>query len=327
MNIKKTPRLYRMDNRPRPQASHEKIVLIHGMGSSSEVAFTKLLYHIANFDSLQQFDVWAFDYDTNQSFAESADQLVLAILAEGFRDCCIHLIGHSMGGLVARMAVLRHKVPTIRRIVTLTTPNHGAINGVALNYLGQLIALATRKIVPLYVRRRGVIDLVSAHTVMRTALEEMHKDDPSRIDGKSYISIPAQYFHTKRLLGDPPPSFCMGGVTASIGVLNNLLNQKLITLRPVHDGIVEERSNQLSPSPVGSTSEASFMPTPKDRKERILHVTHEAAADHDHLTILSCKEIADLIMAVIKAQPLDEANIWRAMAGHPGKVYVSPNVS
>lgn len=321
------PRLWRIDRRPEPQGPHEKLVLIHGMASSCASAFGALAPNLAALDQPRRFDLWAFDYDTDQPFATSADQLVAAMQERPFGATPAHLVGHSMGGLVARMAVLRHNLPRVRRIVTLATPNHGTLNGIQLNLLGQLIALASRNIRPLYIRKQGVLDLMTAHDVMKAALAQMEAEDPGRLDGKSYVSIPAQYYHSKRQLGDPSPSMTMGSATLSIAVLNKVLRQRLVTLRPVHDGIVEERSNRLSPSPPGSSSEASYMPTRNDAAERLLHVSHEAGDDHDHVTITSCEEIADLIRAVLIAPQLDEQGVCDAVTRYPGRLRVRPPVS
>lgn len=327
MPVRALPRLHRIDARADSHGARQKVVLVHGMASSSDGAFRNLRINLEKLDVARQFDLWGFDYDTNQSFSDSADQLVNALRRQELGDCSIHFIGHSMGGLVARMAVLRHNLPNVQRLITLATPNHGAINGTQLNFLGQLIALATRHISPIYVRKQGVIDLISAHKIMKDALDKMEVQDPRRLDGKSYASIPAQYYHTKRQFGDPSPSMLMGGTTLSIAVLNKALKQRMIVLTPVHDGIVEERSNRLSPEPVGSTSEASYMPTLKDASERVLHVSHEAAADYDHVTITSSREIADLIRAVLIARRLCEADICAAITGKPTQVKIRPQVS
>ena len=72
-----------------------------------------------------------FDYPNDQPAAESADLLTtwLSILRrQGARR--ITLIGHSMGGLIAREAITRdperEDLPRITRLILIATPNHGS---------------------------------------------------------------------------------------------------------------------------------------------------------------------------------------------------------
>jgi hypothetical protein len=51
------------------------------------------------------------------------------------------------------------------------------------------------------------------------------------------------------------------------------------------------------------------MPTRNSAHERILHATHEAASECDHVTVTACSEIAHLIQAVLRADNLVAAHI------------------
>lgn len=318
------PNLYRVSGGP--IENDRAIILIHGILSNFDTCFSDLLRNFRDLSAEDTFDLWAFNYDYTRSFEESADALIDEIISRPFQTTTVDLVGHSMGGLVARMAVLRGELPMVRRLVTLATPNHGTVNGTQLNLLGQMGLAAARKFHPLYARTAGILNLTSAHKIMKEAIQTTLTADPSRLDGKSYVSIPAQYYHSKRQLGDPPPSLIMGGVTLFVKLANLLAKQQLLKMTPVHDGIVEERSNQLWPPPTGSTSEASFFSTRDEQRLRTLHVTHEAAADCDHITVASCPEVADLILAVLIADELTEQDIDAQLKGPSGRVQLRPIV-
>ena len=86
----------------------------------------------------QDWNVQAFWYDWRRDLRESADVLHERINAWFGADAPVHLVGHSMGGLVARTFILQHADRWKRawdtkgkgraggRLVMLGTPNHGS---------------------------------------------------------------------------------------------------------------------------------------------------------------------------------------------------------
>jgi pimeloyl-ACP methyl ester carboxylesterase len=318
------PRLGRWKDQHLPSKDRHVVVFVHGILSDSST-FDKLLPLLDALDTEDEFDFWVFDYDYKQTITESGDQLAHAIQIRSFGSRRVDIVGHSMGGLVARLAVLRNRLPNVYRIVTLATPNHGAVSGAQLNLLGQMTALAFRRWEPIYARAPGIIDLTNVHAIMRTELKAMHAKEPSRLDGKSYVSIPAQYFHDKRQVGETPPSLLMGS-TSILRSIVGLLTRIKIKLRPVHDGIVEERSNQLHPAPVGSSDEGAYMHPRTEAAKRMLHATHEAGSNCDHVTVTASREIADLIQAVLRADILDAASIDPLLHCPSGLVKIRPHV-
>ncbi|MBY3187918.1 esterase/lipase family protein [Rhizobium laguerreae] len=318
------PRLGRWgDQGINPKDDHV-VIFVHGILSDS-TTFNQMLPTLRGLDATSPFDLWTFDYDYRQSLVDSADKLGDAIERRAFGERRVDIVGHSMGGLVARLAVLRRNLPRVSRIVTLATPNHGTISGEQLNLLGQMTTLRLRRLDPVYPRSSGILDLTNTHTIMRKALERMHKVEPGRLEGKTYVSIPAQYFHTKRQMGDTLPSMLMGSVSFGRKLLN-MISSFRVTLRPVHDGIVEERSNQLHPAPVGSSNEGKYMRNRDEAGSRILHVTHEAAADYDHVTVVGSREVAILLRAVLLAESLDETGVDPFLEEPRGQVTYRPLV-
>jgi pimeloyl-ACP methyl ester carboxylesterase len=317
------PRLGRWKGQGLPPRDRHVVIFVHGIFSNSST-FDKLLPILDELDSNDEFDFWVFDYKYLQPLTVSGDQLAHAIRDRAFGDRRVDIVGHSMGGLVARMAVLRNNLPIVRRIVTLATPNHGTISGAQINLLGQMTALGFRRLEPIYARASGIFDLTNVHAIMRAELKRMHAHEPARLDGKSYVSIPAQYFHTKRQLGETPPSM-MRGANLIRGFIN-LFTHLRINLIPVHDGIVEERTNRLHPAPVGSSDEGAYMGPRAEAAKRMLHATHEAGSDCDHITVTASPEIADLIQAVLRADTLDEASIDPLLRSSVGLVRLRPHV-
>jgi len=325
MTAIRRPRLGVWGDRGLSKHGYHVIIFVHGILSDSRT-FDRLLSYLVAADPTHDFDFWIFDYDYNQRLVESGDQLARAISTGPFQNCRVDIVGHSMGGLVARMAVLRNKLPTVARIVTLATPNHGTINGSQLNLLGQMTTLGLRRLHPIYARAPGIIDLTNVPDIMKDELRSMGQRDRTRIDNKSYVSIPAQYFNRTRQLGQAPPSTKMGGVMI-IRMLVNFVMPFRILLTPVHDGIVEERSNQLHPALTGSSNEGAYMRTRSAPAKRILHITHEAAADCDHITVMACPEIAELIFAVLRAAKLEARSIDPFLSESRNRVTLRPKVT
>lgn len=300
------------------------LIFVHGILSDA-TTFDRLLPLLDDQFASEDVDFWTFDYDYGRHLTDSADDLADAIDRRAFGSRRVDIVGHSMGGLVARLAVLRTFLPQVTRIVTLATPNHGTINGIQLGLLGQMTAFGLRRLDPIYPRTSGMLDLTNVPKILDDALKEMSVVEPCRLEGKSYVSIPAQYFHTLRQIGDPLPSPTMGGLTIARRLASLILRLR-VALRPVHDGIVEERSNQLHPAPPGSSSEGAHMGSRQEADRRILHATHQAASECDHVTVTACPEIAVLIRAVLLAETLDAEGIDPFLNGPVGLVALRPTV-
>jgi pimeloyl-ACP methyl ester carboxylesterase len=285
-----------------------------------------MVKELTRLDAERNFDFYLFDYDYFQPLRASGLQLAHAIGRLSRRCGYIDLIGHSMGGLIARMAVILDDLPSVRRIVTLATPNHGTIHGKQLSVLAQLTARATRTIRPIYSRASGIIDLSQAHKIMSAQAAEMHRaGHTSRLNGKSYVSVPGQYYHDMGVIGDAGPSATMRGVSLGLRVLNWMTLHQFIKLRCVHDGIVEERSNCLASPPTGAgKSELTYLPSPG---APVAHITHVTAEGLDHVGITQHPDIADLIHALLLASTLSHADISRRLKAPSGHVRYNPAVT
>lgn len=103
--------------------SGEAVILVHGIIRSSKSMEGMGRYLEEHGDGLEAF---GFTYpSTRIGIAESAEYLQSVVESlEGVEK--IHIVAHSMGGLVTRAWLAEHADPRIGRIVMIATPNQGA---------------------------------------------------------------------------------------------------------------------------------------------------------------------------------------------------------
>jgi len=101
----------------------QRVVLVHGLWMPG--AALGLLRHrlaAAGFNaSLFRYASVAADLDTSAA--------KLAAYLQTFSDGPVHLVGHSLGGLVMAKLVERHGIEPLRRLVCLGSPFRGCIAG------------------------------------------------------------------------------------------------------------------------------------------------------------------------------------------------------
>lgn len=104
-----------------PPMKGRAVILIHGIIRSSK-SFAKMRKEL----KADGCEVFGFDYpSTRVEIPKSAEYLHRAIESlEGVEQ--IDLVVHSMGGLVVRAYLAKHRDPRIRRMVMLGVPNLGA---------------------------------------------------------------------------------------------------------------------------------------------------------------------------------------------------------
>ncbi|MGH7933042.1 MAG: esterase/lipase family protein [Candidatus Binataceae bacterium] len=105
-------------NWPFPGANRrEPVILAHGLGGNR----TNLL-GLAAFVRMAGFgDIGYFDYPVRQALEESAAQLA-GMAARADRGAGVHLMGHSLGGTISRMASARMHAGAVRSLITLASP-------------------------------------------------------------------------------------------------------------------------------------------------------------------------------------------------------------
>lgn len=100
----------------------EVVVLVHGFGRSGLALwrFAKQLEGLG-------YSVHRIDYD---SFRKSPAEIVASV-EQQIRACCtaepskVHFVGHSLGGLLVRAYLEKHRLANLGQVVLIGTPNQG----------------------------------------------------------------------------------------------------------------------------------------------------------------------------------------------------------
>lgn len=154
-----------------------------------------------------------------------------------------------MGGLVARLAATEELPSRIHTVITLATPNRGSVSNAELTTLGQLGRSVFEAISPLAPRTEGVKDLTRAAKIMssrRNALLQANPQLDISATQRRYASIPGLFYNKDETEFAWGPSVQISGLTAALTLLG--LRLRLMKMKRSHDGIVTERSNDISSS-------------------------------------------------------------------------------
>ena len=103
--------------------THETVILIHGMGRTSLSMLSPALF-LRN----RGYTVFLYGYpSTRHTIGKHAERL-LGFLGKIVKDDFgrIHFVTHSLGGIVARLALANFANPKIGRMVMTAAPNQGS---------------------------------------------------------------------------------------------------------------------------------------------------------------------------------------------------------
>ena len=106
-----------------PGETAETVVILHGLARNRSA-----MWMLAKRLEVSGYRTERFGY---RSFNQSPQEIV-AMLNAQLAQCCadqkskVHFVGHSLGGLMVRAYLARHKVPNLGRVVLLGTPNQGS---------------------------------------------------------------------------------------------------------------------------------------------------------------------------------------------------------
>jgi alpha-beta hydrolase superfamily lysophospholipase len=110
---------------PNPETdTHEAVILVHGMGRTSLSMLSPALF-LRN----KGFTVFLYRYpSTRRTIGAHAEKLLdflEKIVGDDFTR--IHFVTHSLGGIVARLALANFANPKIGRLVMTAPPNQGSV--------------------------------------------------------------------------------------------------------------------------------------------------------------------------------------------------------
>jgi pimeloyl-ACP methyl ester carboxylesterase len=252
-------------------------------------------------------DLYVYGYNHTLGLERNGRNL-FDTLASELPDARLDLVGYSMGGLVARLAASTAYPSRVRTVVTLATPNRGSVSNAELTTLGQLGRSVFEFVSPFAPRTEGVKDLTRAAAIMsarRDAVLAQHSNLILNASERRYASIPGLFYNEDVADTALGPSVVLSGLQAAIQLTG--LQVRLSKMQRSHDGIVTERSNDISTSETHDWSEVHLAVPAPDGTPARTHAVMDNCRQHDHLSILADADIARLIAVLI------DTDDWRTL--------------
>jgi hypothetical protein len=289
------------------KSAPKTIVFVHGIRSTHDT-FQRLADKLYD-EGIRQpnFQFGYFDYDYHKSIAESG-----RLLAENLKTYLndlgeqVTIVGHSMGGLVARLALLQngHELPFVKRLVMLGTPNHGTLHTGQLGILSQCFRELTGRIWVVTTKKTGVLELTQINKLLETYWDGGAEERTRHVE---YISIPATCFHEdagflESVLLESSRKIAL--VPLSMELLKAHPCWTVQLKRP-HDGIVEESSVFLgSRDIVTRYSERALTCEGEPDCGPYAHVVHRDFRRESHVTIQVADRTASILAALLDSPAL-----------------------
>jgi pimeloyl-ACP methyl ester carboxylesterase len=287
------------------------VVILHGIRQTRDDLanpFGSKLTEISN-----GADVYVYGYDHTQSLEING-----GLLAKSLADLIakrVDLVGYSMGGLIARLAASDRPISALRRIVTIATPNRGALGPAQLTLLGQIGRRAFHMFSAIAPRTAGVKDLTRAASIMtdrRKLLKSAYPGGDSPVSRLSYASIPALFYHPDRTDFEFGPSYQISGIQAFFFATK--LQFQLEAMSKPHDGIVTEDSCQINKKASHDWSEVHLAKAGPKGEPPLCHAVIDSCTEQDHSSIINrgAAEIAALVWLLLSTRD------WRDLANKAG---------
>jgi pimeloyl-ACP methyl ester carboxylesterase len=278
----------------------EAIVFVHGIFSSHRT-FTKAHKFFRRVSRNKNFELAFFDYDYTRALIDNGSALAKALLLRyGHGETKVTLICHSMGGLIARLAIIANdsRLPFLKTIFMLGTPNRGAFHTRQLDPLMASVVESglPAKAVPR--RARGILELTEAYSIL-----ESYRTGSDKADHILYVTIPGCFFHDRRAVSKrrdvPEKKFWAIDFLASLSEGLPFISVRLS--RP-HDGVVERNSNSLIPCDTAQWSEkAKSINFKANPSPTYIHVQHRICDELTHGRIQSSLKLLRIVWEIMQA--------------------------
>ena len=306
------------------------VVFIHGIRSKPEVfaALEEKLERKLKENGIEPsvFQFVYFGYKYREKIAKSGEELTAQLKRYcNIPNLKVTIVGHSMGGLVGRLALLQHgdKMPFVKRLVMLATPNHGTLHTGQMGILSQLIREISGTMWALTTTKTGVLELTQISKLLDTYLNQTAEERTRHVE---YISVPATCFHEDaglRELVILESSRKIALVPLSMELLKAHPCWTVQLKRP-HDGIVEESSVFLGTRDIVTRrSERTLTCEGEPDCGPYAHLVHPDFPRESHVTIQAADRtasiLADLLASATFADFLLKCKSTYGFAVHPKK--------
>jgi pimeloyl-ACP methyl ester carboxylesterase len=279
------------------QASTFAVVFVHGIFSSHET-FNTFHDQIRRDVRFRAFDVFYYDYDFYDALEANGKLFAQALKAVFRADDTVIIIAHSMGGLVARIAILFEQLSFIRCLFLLGTPNLGAIRIAQLSLLTQLIQRTVNTTFAVFPRKEGIVDLTRAGEILYDL--QRNSEHADHID---YVTIPGLFYHEAQSVWDFGRGLAAKIFSAfrlGLGVLETMFPPLAVRLSTPHDGIVEMASNNLIPALAGRESEKKDSINLQDSTPvTYAHVETTSGRRLTHIDVQNDSDIFEVIAEIV----------------------------
>jgi pimeloyl-ACP methyl ester carboxylesterase len=275
-------------------------VFVHGIFSNGQSAFLTMLTRMREDAQFKGWLLATYDYPFHEEMTGNGRKLGEE-LQKQVGDCEAHLVCHSMGGLIGRLAVLSGETKCIKRLLMIGTPNFGALRTSQLGLLAQLSFAATGAVYAVF-RKPGVKDLTRVTSIMKEPIAK----GAVNAANVEYVTIPGTFFNDTRSFWDRGSDADKRAAKAGFNFVEagSLLTAMWplwrISLGKPHDGIVEEASNSLDPKQGGRHSEKQGAAVNPNRlKPTYMHVNVNECDELVHVEIQHDQVIIDLVKSLL----------------------------
>jgi len=301
------PATHTDDAKPASQTESRKaIVCVHGILSGHDTCFDDFFSTLKEDERFEDWELCWYDYDYHKPMEDNGRELARTLTNAFSPSDHVELVCHSMGGLIARFAILSSKLDCVGRVFMLGTPNFGAFRTHQLGLFAQLTLKTTHSAYGLFCRKQGILDLTRVPELIRAFIDS-GRGDYDHANHVEYVTVPGLYFDTDRSSWRAEWErwkLLFSGLELGLAVLSGLPVFHARLKRP-HDGIVEASSNRMIPEGAEVPDTEKTVPI-KDKLHfptpTYSHVVHRKGCKASiHVAIQHDKRIIHLVSDLILA--------------------------